>query len=189
MKATFPPISYEIIILLENGSRRKHFCQNSLMHLFNGDRPIVQWMHSHIGCICLLFLHGVLSNVSSSVLHVKMYTCIGYLASCYDEMLSIWWWRVCAGWWHFGVDWTSWQSRKCHRPGSTASARPTTSTSTTLPRTADHQACCHRRSTFCTPCLRFLLLGARPLRSNWGLGPHNLRGPAINMHCNFKYPF
>ena len=115
------------------------------------------------------------------------------LARCYDEMLPLWWWRVCACHWQFGAARASWWSaecsRKCRRPGSTASARPTTSTSTTLPRTADHQACCHRRSTFCTPCLRFLLLGARPLRSNWGLGPHNLRGPAINMHCNFKYPF
>ena len=58
---------------------------------------------------------------------------------CYDEMLPIWWWRVCACHWQLGPVRASWRSaecsRKCCRPDSTASARPSTSTSTSPPRT------------------------------------------------------
>ena len=36
-----------------------------------------QRMHSHIGCICLTFLHCVFSNVSSNRLYVRMHSHIG----------------------------------------------------------------------------------------------------------------
>ena len=36
-----------------------------------------QSMHNHIGCICLIFLHCAFSNVSSKRLHKKMQSHIG----------------------------------------------------------------------------------------------------------------
>ena len=42
-------------------------------------------MHSHIGCICLTFLHCAFSNVSSNGLNEKMHSHIGY---------------ICLIWWH-----------------------------------------------------------------------------------------
>ena len=61
------------------------------------------------------------------------------IAWCYDEMLPIWWLRVCACHWQLGAVRANWQSaecsRKCCRPDSTASARPSTFTSTSPPRT------------------------------------------------------
>ena len=40
-------------------------------------RCLPEACHSHIGCICLIFLHCPLSNVSSNSLHEKMHCHIG----------------------------------------------------------------------------------------------------------------
>ena len=42
-----------------------------------GPDLILTLCHSHIGCICLIFLHCPLSNVSSNSLHEKMHCHIG----------------------------------------------------------------------------------------------------------------
>ena len=42
-----------------------------------GPDLILTLCHSHIGCICLIFLHCLLSNVSSNSLHEKMHCHIG----------------------------------------------------------------------------------------------------------------
>ena len=45
MKATFPPNFVWNNYTAGKWELKETFCQNSLMHLFNGDRPIVHWSH------------------------------------------------------------------------------------------------------------------------------------------------
>ena len=130
------------------------------------------------------------------------------LARCYDEMLPLWWWRVCACHWQFGAARASWWSaecsRKCRRPGSTAS----TSTSTSPPPTPgllspkvhlrSHHL--HLVATLlswlpCTlpACLSCCSAPARFCQTEvWGRttygAPQYQLTRDINTHCNFKHP-
>ena len=48
-----------------------------------------QRMHNHIGCICLTFLHCVFSNVSLKHLHKKMHSHTGYISwTCFHCAFS-----------------------------------------------------------------------------------------------------
>ena len=55
-----------------------------------GPDLILTLCHSHIGCICLIFLHCPLSNVSSNSLHDKMHRHIGHIGlwQCFKCLLK-----------------------------------------------------------------------------------------------------
>ena len=64
MKATFPPNFVWNNYTAGKWEQKETFCQNSLMHLFNGDRPIVHWLFLSTQCIYgiawyTLLLYGI----------------------------------------------------------------------------------------------------------------------------------
>ena len=75
----FSQISNLKIHLKTHSGEKSNKCNSNLTILccshLKGFSP--EWMQSHIGCICLAFLHCVFSNVSSNGLYRRMHNHIG----------------------------------------------------------------------------------------------------------------